>query len=67
MNINKQHKKKKTRKKKKKGRKKERNRKTVEYCHIVVHATSSQTIQYTTNCPELRMLQLSETNIFNVF
>ena len=38
-------------KKRKKTRNKERKKKTVEYFHIVVHVTNSQTV---INCPELR-------------
>ena len=43
--------KKEMKKRKKKEIKKERKKKTVEYFHIVVHVTNSQTV---INCPELR-------------
>ena len=61
MNTDKQHKKKKQDKRKQKKEEKKDSR-VLSYS-----STYNLTKQYITNCPELRRLQFSETNIFNVF
>ena len=60
--------KKKTRNRERKREKREKKM-TAEFCHMTAEfcTCNKLTKQYIINCSELRRLQFSETNIFNVF